>query len=101
LFSLPPHLPSLLPCFLGPIALLNRAIATFLSFQHPTGGFAGGPGQIPHLLPTYAAVCSLAILNGGWEEINREALLAFFLRMKRPDGSFTVCDGGEVDVRCV
>ena len=23
--------------------------------------FSGGPGQIPHLAPTYAAVCALSI----------------------------------------
>jgi prenyltransferase beta subunit len=29
--------------------------------QHPTGGFGGGPGQIPHLAPTYAAINALVI----------------------------------------
>lgn len=27
------------------------------------GGFGGGPGQIPHLAPTYAAVNSLCIIG--------------------------------------
>jgi prenyltransferase beta subunit len=79
----------------------RRGIETILSFQHPSGGFAGGPGQLPHLLPTYAAVCSLAMLGGGWDRIDREGLRAFFSRMKRGDGGFTVCHGGEVDVRSV
>jgi protein farnesyltransferase subunit beta len=52
------------------------AIDTLLAMQHPSGGFAGGPGQLPHLLPTYAAVCALAIAgssgeNGGWDQIDR------------------------------
>ena len=29
--------------------------------QNPTGGFGGGPGQVSHLAPTYAAVNALAI----------------------------------------
>jgi protein farnesyltransferase subunit beta len=28
-----------------------------------TGGFAGGPGQLPHLAPTYAAVLSLCLIE--------------------------------------
>jgi protein farnesyltransferase subunit beta len=36
----------------------------------------GGPGQSPHLLPTYAAVCALAMVGspepgGGWDEVDR------------------------------
>lgn len=31
--------------------------------QHPDGGFGGGPGQFPHLAPTYAAVNALAIIG--------------------------------------
>lgn len=78
-----------------------RGIETILSFQHPSGGFGGGPGQLAHLLPTYAAVCSLVMLGGGWDRIDREGLRAFFGRMKRANGGFTVCQGGEVDVRYV
>lgn len=44
--------------------------------QHAEGGFGGGPGQVPHLLATYAAVSALAIVGepgpgGGWDEIDR------------------------------
>ena len=47
-----------------------------MSWQHPKGGFAGSPGQSPHLLPTYASVCTLAIVGhpgpgGGWDQIDR------------------------------
>ena len=54
----------------------RRAIDTVLACQHPDGGFGGGPAQSAHLLPTYAAVCALAITGrpgpgGGWDEIDR------------------------------
>lgn len=31
--------------------------------QHKDGGFGGGPGQIPHLAATYAAVMALVIIG--------------------------------------
>ncbi len=39
-------------------------------------GLVGGPGQTPHLLANYAAVCTLAIVGrpgpgGGWYQIDR------------------------------
>ncbi|KAI8593264.1 terpenoid cyclases/protein prenyltransferase alpha-alpha toroid [Geranomyces variabilis] len=78
-----------------------RAIATLAACQDPEGGFAGGPGQLPHVAPTYAAVNALAII--GTEEafavVKRPELLSFLLRMKQPDGSFIMHEGGEVDVR--
>lgn len=54
----------------------DRAIDTVLATQHPDGGFGGGPGQLAHLLPTYAAVAALAIAGqpgpgGGWDDIDR------------------------------
>jgi protein farnesyltransferase subunit beta len=76
------------------IELLSRC-------QDPTGGFGGGPGQLPHLAPTYAAVNALATI--GTEEalalINRSKLHEWLLRMKKPDGSFTMHQDGETDVR--
>lgn len=45
-------------------ALQARAISTLLHFQSPHGGFGGGPGQVPHLMSTYAAVCALSIVGG-------------------------------------
>ncbi|ESK93160.1 farnesyltransferase subunit beta [Moniliophthora roreri MCA 2997] len=82
----------------------RRAIDRILSCQHPEGGFGGGPSHEAHLLPTYAAVCSLAIVgspgeNGGWDQIDRKKLYDFFMSLKQPDGSFTVSRQGEVDVR--
>ncbi|OWZ70996.1 hypothetical protein AYX14_03620 [Cryptococcus neoformans] len=86
----------------------DRVVSTLLHFLSPKGGFAGGPAnsQIPHLLPTYASVCSLAIAGndsptGGWKDlaVARQSIYEFFMRCKRPDGGFVVCEGGEVDVR--
>ncbi|KAH9934610.1 terpenoid cyclases/Protein prenyltransferase [Amylocystis lapponica] len=82
----------------------KRARQTLLALQHPEGGFAGGPGQAAHLLPTYAAVCAFAIVGqqgegGGWEGIDRKKMYDFFMSLKQPDGSFLVSHYGEVDVR--
>ncbi|KAI0037908.1 terpenoid cyclases/Protein prenyltransferase [Auriscalpium vulgare] len=82
----------------------QRAIDTILSWQHPDGGFGGGPGQAAHLLATYASVCSLAIVGrpgpkGGWDQIDREKIYKWYMSLKQPDGSFIVSTVGEVDVR--
>ncbi|GAB6021771.1 hypothetical protein CHUAL_004349 [Chamberlinius hualienensis] len=83
---------------------VSSGIVRFLNTcQHPDGGFGGGPCQIPHLAPTYAAVNALCIL--GTEEafncINREKLYAFLKGLKQPDGSFPMHIDGEVDIRGV
>lgn len=68
-----------------------------------TGGFAGGPvpGQIAHLAPTYAAVNALITIGTptALATIDRTSLRAFLVRMKQPDGAYTMHDDGEVDVR--
>uniref|UniRef100_A0A9L0SUU3 Protein farnesyltransferase subunit beta n=1 Tax=Equus caballus TaxID=9796 RepID=A0A9L0SUU3_HORSE len=69
--------------------------------QSPDGGFGGGPGQYPHLAPTYAAVNALCIIGTeeAYDVINREKLLEYLYSLKQPDGSFLMHVGGEVDVR--
>eukprot|EP00891_Asterochloris_glomerata_P004559 jgi/Astpho2/4559/e_gw1.00067.409.1_t len=74
--------------------------------QHREGGFGGGPGQLAHLAPTYAAVGTLVTLGGeqALASVNRQAVASFIAQMAvRPGdgrlGGFTVCEGGEVDVR--
>ncbi|XP_059951980.1 protein farnesyltransferase subunit beta isoform X2 [Mesoplodon densirostris] len=69
--------------------------------QSPEGGFGGGPGQYPHLAPTYAAVNALCIIGSeeAYDVINREKLLQYLYSLKQPDGSFLMHVGGEVDVR--
>ncbi|XP_076268992.1 farnesyl transferase beta subunit isoform X2 [Rhynchophorus ferrugineus] len=79
----------------------NR-IANFLAkCQSPNGGFGGGPGQYPHLAPTYAAVNALVILGTDMalKVINRQKLFEFLQSVKQPDGSFAMHVGGEVDIR--
>ncbi|KAI7879783.1 terpenoid cyclases/Protein prenyltransferase [Lichtheimia hyalospora FSU 10163] len=81
--------------------IVQRGIASIRSWQHPEGGFSGGPNQLAHLATTYAAVNALAILGtkDAYDVIDRELLYAFLLRMKQPDGSFTMHTGGETDIR--
>lgn len=101
--------------------LRSRAITTLIHFQNSyTGGFSGGHGQNAHLMGTYASIMALAILGGpgpcpddddvamgvsvqigkgGWDAINREKMYQLFLSLKQPDGSFTVNQDGEIDIR--
>ncbi|KAK2157229.1 hypothetical protein LSH36_195g05038 [Paralvinella palmiformis] len=81
---------------------IESDVAQFLSkCQDPDGGFSGGPGQKPHLAPTYAAVNALCILgtDEAFNVIDRASLQRFLLSMHQPDGSFTMHLGGEVDIR--
>lgn len=43
--------------------LLDQIVDFLVKCRSPNGGFAGGPGQFPHLAPTYAAVNSLCIIG--------------------------------------
>ena len=83
---------------------VRDAIDLLLSCQLKSGGFGGGPGQLPHLATTYAAVAALVTL--GREDvlalIDRESLFSFLLRMCVPPergGGMTMHQDGEVDVR--
>ncbi|RZC40958.1 protein farnesyltransferase subunit beta [Asbolus verrucosus] len=75
----------------------------FTKCQSPTGGFGGGPGHLPHLAATYAAVNALVTL--GTEEayniIDREKLQQFLWGLRQPDGSFCMHCDGEIDIRGV
>ena len=86
---------------LPPPAVLARAVDTLTRCQCPTGGFAGGPAQLPHCAPTYAACLSLLLIGSpeAFGAINRPALYRFFMSMKDPSGGFTMHDNGEIDIR--
>jgi protein farnesyltransferase subunit beta len=71
---------------------------TLSLFQNTGGGFGGGRGQISHLAPTYAAVNALMIIEA-YDIVNREEMYKFLMRMKNKDGSFTMHESGEVDIR--
>uniref|UniRef100_A0A0E0JIF0 Protein farnesyltransferase subunit beta n=1 Tax=Oryza punctata TaxID=4537 RepID=A0A0E0JIF0_ORYPU len=77
-------------------------IVNFLSrCQDKDGGYGGGPGQLPHLATTYAAVNTLVTIGSerALSSINRDNLYKFMLRMKDTSGAFRMHDGGEIDVR--
>lgn len=82
-------------------ALQARAIHTLRQCQHPQGGYGGGPGQLPHLACTFAAISALAVIGSeaAFASIDQEGLLRFLRTMRRSNGSFSVHDGGESDVR--
>ena len=67
-----------------PIAGRRRLPAAMSASQ---GGFCGGPGQVPHLAPTYAAVNALCTI--GTDEalsvINRQTLADFIRKMRDPE----------------
>lgn len=65
------------------------------------GGYAGGPGQLAHLAPTYAAVNALCAIGteAAYHSINREALYQFLVSMKCESGGFTMHENGEMDIR--
>lgn len=82
----------------------RKQIISFLaSCQNPTGGFGGGPGQISHLAPTYAAVNALVILGGeeAYQVINRQRMAEWLDRLRLENGSFVMHEDGEVDIRGV
>ncbi|KAL2505169.1 Protein farnesyltransferase subunit beta [Abeliophyllum distichum] len=81
--------------------LENDCIDFLSRCQDSRGGYGGGPGQMPHLATTYAAVNSLITLGGhrSLSSINRRKLYEFFMRMKDRSGGFRMHEGGEVDVR--
>ncbi|XP_038718635.1 protein farnesyltransferase subunit beta-like isoform X2 [Tripterygium wilfordii] len=81
--------------------LENNAVDFLNRCQDSNGGYGGGPGQMPHLATTYAAVNTLVTLGGqkALSSINRCKLYTFLRRMKDPSGAFRMHDAGEIDVR--
>ncbi|GFP96060.1 protein farnesyltransferase subunit beta [Phtheirospermum japonicum] len=70
--------------------LENDVIEFLQRCQNSNGGYGGGPGQMPHLATTYAAINTLITLGGhkSLSSINREKLYDFLLRMKDTSGGF-------------
>ncbi|CAE7192621.1 FNTB, partial [Symbiodinium sp. CCMP2456] len=82
--------------------LWSPQVAAFLSHcQDPTGGFGGGPSQLPHLAPTYAAVSALVLAGSetAYKAVDRSSMYSFLMRMKSPHGGFKMHDEGETDMR--
>ncbi|OCH90435.1 terpenoid cyclases/Protein prenyltransferase [Obba rivulosa] len=58
--------------------------------------------DIPHLVMTYTALLSLAILRDDFSKLDRPGILRFMRACQREDGSFSALpDGGEADLRSV
>lgn len=82
-----------------PSDVSEQAVIDFLATcQDTAGGYAGGPLQLAHLAPTYAAVASLVTLGGhaALSTTKRDAMYNFLQqRAVSPDdgGGFTVCEG--------
>jgi len=77
-------------------------VASFIGrCQDPLGGFGGGPCQLPHLAPTYAATAALVIAGckEAYEVADREKMYRFLMRMKSPTGGFMMHEEGETDMR--
>lgn len=77
-------------------------VSSFLNqCQHPEGGFGGGPMQLAHLAPTYAAISALIIAGSedAYKVPDRTLMYKFLMRMKCPDGGFKMHDEGETDMR--
>jgi protein farnesyltransferase subunit beta len=79
-----------------------------MSFQHPQGGFGGGPGQLAHLTSTFACIAALATLLDGADQslinetcaqIDRKKTYEWMLSLKMPNGSFAMHQDGDIDVR--
>ncbi len=73
-------------------------IAFLRSCQAPGGGFGGGPMQLPHLAPTYAAVCALVTLGGdaALQAVDRSGMNAFLRSLAIPPergGGFCIHQG--------
>jgi protein farnesyltransferase subunit beta len=84
--------------------ILFSVMATLGAAQNPDGGFGGGNGQIAHCAPSYAAVLSLAMVDG-LDIIDRKAMyvhgIVLLIGTKMAEGGFSVTVGGEIDVRSV
>mmetsp|Transcript_8186 Transcript_8186/g.18311 ORF Transcript_8186/g.18311 Transcript_8186/m.18311 type:complete len:426 (+) Transcript_8186:44-1321(+) len=77
-------------------------MASFLHHcQHEDGGIGGGPLQLAHLAPTYAAVAALMVAGSeaAYKAVDRQKMYAFLMRMKAPEGGFKMHDEGETDMR--
>ncbi|KAH3766525.1 protein farnesyltransferase subunit beta [Pelomyxa schiedti] len=83
-----------------PPTIAQNVASTLAACQHPTGGYAGGIGQLAHLAATYAATRAIGIVGGpAFAITDRKKMLEFLLRIKQPDGSFISHDDGETDIR--
>lgn len=81
--------------------LQNSLIEFLKTCQHKNGGFGGGPYQYAHMAATFGAIMALISIgtNDAYNIIDRNRFKQFIMRQKQKDGSFSVQDGGEIDIR--
>lgn len=81
--------------------VLQDVIHFLKKCQYVGGGFGGGPNQIPHLAPTYAAVLSLCLIESdeALEAIDMTSMKNFLWSIRESNGSFRMHVDGEIDVR--
>ncbi|XP_040576755.1 protein farnesyltransferase subunit beta [Lepeophtheirus salmonis] len=86
-----------------PEAVIPDIILSLKHCHNSTGGFGGGPGQISHLAPTYAAVNTLCIIGTpeAWSIIDRQKLAEWLNSLRLSNGSFLMHHDGEIDIRGV
>lgn len=84
-----------------PVDLFPRCVDFLKRCQNRSGGFAGGPGQLSHLAPTYAAVLALCTIGTpeAYAVPDRGALYRWYISLQRKNGGFMMHHDGEVDVR--
>ena len=85
-----------------PKAYYDDAVVFLARCQNAaTGGFGGGPGQLAHCAPSYAAVLALATIGtpAAYAAVNRRDMYRWLLTLKRADGGVHIHADGEVDVR--
>jgi len=91
------------PDFLTNEKFIPHCVSYLSQCQSPQGGFQGGPYQLPHLAPTYAAILSMITLGSeeGYKMVNREKMYEFLMARRNPNikGSFLMHDKGECDMR--
>eukprot|EP01091_Cochliopodium_minus_P018345 TRINITY_DN7414_c0_g1_i1.p1 TRINITY_DN7414_c0_g1~~TRINITY_DN7414_c0_g1_i1.p1 ORF type:complete len:445 (-),score=106.33 TRINITY_DN7414_c0_g1_i1:28-1362(-) len=84
-----------------PNEIKSKSLETLALTQESTGGFSGSKGTISHMAPTYAATRAIALI--GTEEayklVDRKAMYEWLMRVKNKDGSFSMHEDGESDVR--
>ena len=81
--------------------LFYRIISFLSKCQNEKGGFGGGPGQMSHLAPTYAAINALTIIGTeeAYESINRKTLYEFFTSLKTKEGGFLLHKDGKNKIK--
>ncbi|KAG9510353.1 Geranylgeranyl transferase type-2 subunit beta, partial [Fragariocoptes setiger] len=91
---------------MGQLPTNSKEIDEITSFiqqcQHKEGGFGGGIGQDPHLVPTLSAIQVLVIFKRfSAPYINIESCINYIKSMQQSDGCFFGDKWGEVDTRFV